>query len=80
MAIMGIVLKIPMGILTSFRHLAYQNGSTTYILKFVKKTFVKNYPHTNKTYKYGDLTGALKVIKNGVAVYDDLPTLKPKLI
>src|SRR5690606_25068277 len=53
----------------------YQNGSTTYILKLEKKTFTKNYPHVNKTYKYDDLIGALKVVKNGVTVYDDLPTL-----
>src|SRR5690606_27139855 len=53
----------------------YQNGSTTYILKFEKKTFTKNYPHINTTYKKDDLVGALKVVKNGVTVYDDLSTL-----
>src|SRR5690606_30329082 len=53
----------------------HQNGSITYILKLEKKTFTKNYPHVNKTYKYDDLIGALKVVKNGVTVYDDLPTL-----
>ena len=53
----------------------YQNGSTTYILKFEKKTFTKNYSHINTTYKKDDLVGALKVIKNEVVVYDDLPTL-----
>ena len=57
----------------------YQNGSTTYILKFEKKTFTKSYPHVNTTYKEDDLVGALKVIKNGVAVYDDLPTLNQNL-
>ena len=57
----------------------HQNGSITYILKLEKKTFTKNYPHVNKTYKYDDLIGALKVVKNGVTVYDDLPTLNQNL-
>lgn len=53
----------------------YQNGTTTYILKLEKRAFTKSYPHMNKTYKYDDLIGALKVIKNGITIYDDLPTL-----
>lgn len=53
----------------------YQSGSTTYILKLEKRTFTESYPHVNKTYKQDDLIGALKVIKNGITIYDGLPTL-----
>src|SRR5690606_6589080 len=53
----------------------HQNGSTTFILKFEKRTFTESRPHVNTTFKYDDLIGVLKVIKNGVTVYDDLPTL-----
>src|SRR5690606_21176727 len=42
---------------------------------FEKKTFTESFPHMNTTYMYDDLVGALKIIKNGVEVYDDLATL-----
>lgn len=57
----------------------YQNGTTTYVLKLEKRTFTESYPHTNKTYKYDDLIGALRVIKNGVILYNDWSTLNQNL-
>lgn len=54
----------------------YQDATTTYILEFEKRTFTADFPHVNTTYKYDDLIGALKVIKNGVVIYDDLATLE----
>ncbi|SFO31702.1 hypothetical protein SAMN05421741_13615 [Paenimyroides ummariense] len=53
----------------------YQNGTTTYTLQFKKQTFLKSYPHVNKTYQKDYLIGALKVVKNGVLIYNDLPAL-----
>ena len=53
----------------------YQNGTTTYILKLEKRTFTENYAHTNKTYKQDELIGALRIIKNGVILYNDWFTL-----
>lgn len=53
----------------------YQDATTTYILEFEKRTFTESLSHVNKTFMYDDLIGALKVIKNGVVVYDDLATL-----
>ncbi|WCM41017.1 hypothetical protein MG290_08595 [Flavobacterium sp. CBA20B-1] len=53
----------------------YQNGTTTYYLKFEKRTFTRNYPHVNKTFKEDELIGALRIIKNGTVVYDDIYTL-----
>jgi len=53
----------------------HQNGNDTYILKFEKKTFTESRPHVSKIFMYDDLVGALKIIKNGVEVYDDLATL-----
>ncbi len=58
----------------------YQNGTTTYILQFKKSTFIKDYPHVNKTYQEDCLIGALKVVKNGVWQYNDLPTLNQYLL
>ncbi|SFO31677.1 hypothetical protein SAMN05421741_13614 [Paenimyroides ummariense] len=57
----------------------YQNGTTTYTLQFKKQTFIKSYPHVNKTYQRDYLIGALKVVKNGVLIYNDLPTLNLNL-
>ncbi len=57
----------------------YQNGTTTYTLQFKKQTFLKSYPHVNKTYQRDYLIGALKVVKNGVLIYNDLPTLNLNL-
>jgi len=54
----------------------YQDATTTYILEFDKRTFTADFPNVNTTYKYDDLIGALKVIKNGVVIYDDLATLE----
>ncbi|WKW46935.1 hypothetical protein P3875_02450 [Myroides sp. JBRI-B21084] len=53
----------------------YQNGTTTYILKLEKRTFTENVTHLNKTYQYDELIGALRVIKNGVILYNDWNTL-----
>lgn len=53
----------------------YQNGTTTYILKLEKRTFIENVVHLNKTYQYDELIGALRVIKNGVILYNDWSTL-----
>lgn len=57
----------------------YQNGTTTYTLQFKKQTFIKSYPHVNKAYQEDYLIGALKVVKNGVLIYNDLPTLNLNL-
>lgn len=57
----------------------YQNGTTTYTLQFKKQTFLKSYPHVSKTYQEDYLIGALKVVKNGVLIYNDLPTLNLSL-
>ncbi len=57
----------------------YQSGTTTYILKLEKRTFTESYPHVNTTYKQDELIGALRVIKNGVMQYNDLPTLNQYL-
>ena len=57
----------------------YQNGSTTYTLQFKKYTFVESYPHVNKSFQQDELIGALKVVKNGVLIYNDLPTLNLNL-
>lgn len=53
----------------------YQNGTTTYTLQFKKQTFIKSYPHVNIAYQKDYLIGALKVVKNGVLIYNDLPAL-----
>ncbi len=57
----------------------YQNGTTVYTLQFKIKTFLISYPHVSKTYQRDYLIGALKVVKNGVLIYNDLPTLNLSL-
>lgn len=56
-----------------------QNGTTVYTLQFKIKTFLKSYPHVNKTYQKDYLIGGLKIVKNGVLVYNSLPTLNLSL-
>ncbi len=56
-----------------------QNGTTTYTLQFKKSAFIEDFPHVNKTYQKDYLIGALKVVKNGVMQYNDLPTLNQYL-
>ncbi len=53
----------------------YQNGNTIYTLQFKKHAFIKSYPHVNTTYQQDYLIGALKVVKNGVLIYNGLPNL-----
>ncbi|SFO31650.1 hypothetical protein SAMN05421741_13613 [Paenimyroides ummariense] len=57
----------------------YQNGTTTYTLQLKKQTFIESYPHVNKSFQQDELIGALKVVKNGVLIYNDLPTLNLSL-